>query len=310
MNCNQTQQLRRFAKIGKICRQRRGKKAGRKGGIMANTYEKRLTRVLDYIHDNPAGDLSLDQLADVAALSRFHFHRVFHAMMGETAAVVVRRMRLYRVSVALVQSPESLTRIAKTLGYPSAASLTRAFTDSYGLTPTEFRNRGVLRPTPLSFEPKGQLMYPVEIRRDPARRLACIPHQGPYIEIGRAFEKLGATLGARGLSDQAGSMIGVYYCNPNDTKPEDLRSHAGVVLDPAAIEAPLEEVQLRAGRHAVLTYEGPYAGLTAAYQQLFGVWLPQSGEEPADAPSFEIYLNTPMDTAPDDLLTELCLPLV
>ncbi|MEO5619329.1 MAG: AraC family transcriptional regulator, partial [Cypionkella sp.] len=47
---------------------------------MTQSYETRLLRVLDYIHDNPAGDLTLDALAEVAALSRFHFHRVFHAM--------------------------------------------------------------------------------------------------------------------------------------------------------------------------------------------------------------------------------------
>lgn len=44
---------------------------------MPNSYEKRLIRVLEYIHANPAGDLSLDALADVAAMSRFHWHRVF-----------------------------------------------------------------------------------------------------------------------------------------------------------------------------------------------------------------------------------------
>ena len=43
---------------------------------MTNANEKRLLRVLDHIHDNPAGDLSLDALSDVAAMSRFHWHRV------------------------------------------------------------------------------------------------------------------------------------------------------------------------------------------------------------------------------------------
>ena len=61
---------------------------------MANHYEKRLLRVLDHIHDNPAGDLSLDALADVAALSRFHWHRIFRAMTGETAHQTVKRMRM------------------------------------------------------------------------------------------------------------------------------------------------------------------------------------------------------------------------
>jgi AraC family transcriptional regulator len=59
----------------------------------------------------------------------------------------------------------------------------------------------------------------------------------------------------------------------------------------------------------VVTYKGPYSGLEAAYTALFGNWLPESGEEPADAPCYELYLNSPMDTAPEDLITEICLPL-
>ncbi len=59
---------------------------------MAHPYEDRILRVLDYIHDNPAGDLSLDALADIAAMSRFHWHRVFRSVTGETLAQTVRRI--------------------------------------------------------------------------------------------------------------------------------------------------------------------------------------------------------------------------
>ncbi len=58
-----------------------------------------------------------------------------------------------------------------------------------------------------------------------------------------------------------------------------------------------------------MTVKGPYSDLPSGYAQLFGQWLPASGEEAADSPAFEVYLNSPMDTAPDDLLTEICLPL-
>ena len=100
--------------------------------------------------------------------------------------------------------------------------------------------------------------------------------------------------------------------NPNlaSMAPDDLRSHAGFQIhDDVAIDPPLEEINLPAGRHAVLTHTGPYAGLPAAYDQLYSVWLPGSGEEPADSPPFEIYLNSPMDTPPDALVTEICMPL-
>jgi AraC family transcriptional regulator len=128
-----------------------------------------------------------------------------------------------------------------------------------------------------------------------------VPHQGPYPEIGRAFEKLGSTVAARGFYG---------YCSVADTKPAGLRSHAGLEAPTdLPIASPLEEVSLPSGRHVVLTFKGPYAGLPAAYDQLFGLWLPQSGETPAESPVFEVYLNNPMDTAPEDLVTEICLPL-
>lgn len=277
---------------------------------MANDYEKRMRRVVDHIHDNPAGDLSLDALADVAALSRFHLHRVYAAMAGETAANTVRRMRLHRAAVALVQGSAPIAVIARTVGYPQMPSFVRAFSGHYGLSPAAFRKRGELRPFPLHLSLKGTLMFPVTIRTEAERRLAAVPHQGPYPEIARAFEKLGSTVSARGLYGRFGHMVGVYYDSPSDVKPADLRSHAGLEA-PAdlPIDPPLEVVTLPAGRHAVLTFTGPYAGLQAAYDQLFGIWLPQSGETPADSPVFEIYLNNPMDTAPADLVTELCLPL-
>ena len=67
---------------------------------MANDTERRVLRVLEHIHANPAADLSLDALADVAAMSRFHWHRLFRAVTGETAAQTVRRMRMHRAAVA------------------------------------------------------------------------------------------------------------------------------------------------------------------------------------------------------------------
>jgi AraC family transcriptional regulator len=271
--------------------------------------ERRILRVLDHIHDNPAGDLSLDALADVAALSRFHWHRLFRAVTGETAAQAVRRIRLYKASVALVQTDMAVAEVARSVGYDSADSFARVFREGFGTTPAAFRRRGELRPFNPGHPSRSTLMHPVDLRHDPARRLAAIPHRGPYIEIGRAFQKLSATMGARGLFAQAGAMIAVYYDDPTGP-PETLRSHAGFeITGDAAIDPPLEVVDLPATRVAVLTHTGPYTGLPAAYDQLYGVWLPASGEEPADIAPYEVYLNTPMDTAPEALVTEIHLPL-
>lgn len=277
---------------------------------MANDTERRILRVIDHIHANPAGDLSLDALADIAAMSRFHWHRVFRGVTGETAAQCVRRMRLHRAAIALGQGQDALPAIAAAVGYGDVTSFTRAFTESYGMAPGAFRARGELRPSSRLNPMKGPLMYPVEIRDLPDQHLVSVAHTGPYPEINHAFERLFASLATRGLIGQTGHMVGVFLDDPGVTPAANLRSHAGVVVDAGfAVPDALDRYTLPAGPHAVLTYRGPYAGLPAAYDQLFGLWLPASGRMMADRPSFEVYLNSPMDTPQDQLLTELHLPL-
>ena len=62
-------------------------------------------------------------------------------------------------------------------------------------------------------------------------------------------------------------------------------------------------------RIAFIRHLGPYAELGVAYRWLYGQWLPTSGREPADGPPFEVYLNNPEDTPPDELITEIHIPL-
>ena len=81
------------------------------------------------------------------------------------------------------------------------------------------------------------------------------------------------------------------------------------VSDKVEITEPLQEQKLTAGRYAVLKYVGPYTGLHKAYTYMFGDWLPKSGEEPKNAPPFELYENSPMDTKPDELITLISVPL-
>jgi AraC family transcriptional regulator len=297
--------------LGKICAGKGWHKGPSKAGwAMANDTERRLMRVLDYIYDNPSGDLSLDALSDVAAMSRFHWHRIFRAVTGETLAQAVRRIRLDRASFELAMTDTPIATIAAKVGMTNLASFRRSFADRFHMTPAAFRKRRELRPALSTQRSRITLMHPVTIQTAPAMRLAAIAHKGPYFEISRAFQKLSAVMTSRDLFAHAGRMVGVFYDDPNATEAADLRSHAAFEITGATeILDPLVEVTLPAGRQAVLTYTGPYAGLPAAYDQLFGVWLPASGEEPADAPSFEVYLNSPMDSAPEELVTKLHLPL-
>ncbi|MEM1129740.1 MAG: GyrI-like domain-containing protein [Pseudomonadota bacterium] len=154
-------------------------------------------------------------------------------------------------------------------------------------------------------------MLPVEIEVTPVYRLAALPHTGPYDSLGSAYDLLANLLTERGLWPKLGHMMGVHYDDPRSVESEALRSHAGaqVVDDDFPMAPPLETVVVPAGRHAVMRYQGPYEGLSKAWDSLVEDWLPTSGEEMGEGPAFEIYLNSPQDTAPEDLRTDIYLAL-
>lgn len=84
---------------------------------------------------------------------------------------------------------------------------------------------------------------------------------------------------------------------------------AGVVVAPGTRLPPeADRLRMPGGRVAVLLHKGAYAGIAGTWDACYR-WLGASGESEADAPCHDLYLNGPGDTAPEDLLTELCIPL-
>lgn len=146
--------------------------------------------------------------------------------------------------------------------------------------------------------------HEVEIRRLPELRGYAVAHTGAYLKVVDAFGHVGAWVAQHGLTGPGAMMIGIFYDDPDTTPEAQLRAKACFVPAP-----PVERVTIAGGDHAVLLHTGPYADLKTAYQWLYGDWLRRSGREAADAPPFELYLNTPMDAAPADLQTEIYLPL-
>ena len=275
-------------------------------------YEARLSRVLDHIYDHLDEPLDIDSLAEIACLSPYHWHRIYQAMYGETIAATVRTLRLHRAGGYLANGSMPITEIAERSGYSSLQSFSRTFRAAYGMPPAQYRKQGThSRFRPALSGDDQMVIREVVIRDVPAMNVVSLDHRGPYMQIGKAFDSLFGWLAGRNLLSAEARMIGIFYDDPGVVPEAELRSKAGVVL-PVDIDvaAPVGVTQLRGGQYAVLRHKGPYSDMQAAYQWLYGTWLVQSGREAADAPAFEEYLNSPKETAPADLLTEICLPLV
>ena len=274
-------------------------------------YAERLDRVFMWLADHLDDTLDLTRLADVACLSPFHFHRVYRAMQGETAADTVRRLRLHRAAAELITGDLPIPRVARRAGYGSQEAFTRAFKAAYGVPPARYRASFV--PT-LTSDRREDAMetttYETTIRTEPAVRVAALRHNGDYQAIGSTFERLMALAVGQGLLGADLRSFGIYYDDPSATPVSALRADACVVVPAGAAPAgDLELKEIRGGRYATVLHVGPYAELERVYRWLYGTWLVQSGEEPADAPTIEAYLNDARVVPPTGLRTEIWLPL-
>lgn len=274
------------------------------------SHAARIGRVMDHLHDHLEDELNLDLLADVAAMSRWHWHRVYTAMQGETVAATVRRLRLARAADRLANTDADMHEIAMRAGYTTAEAFGRAFKQSYATTPGAYRAGGshvLFKAANRTSDASG---FPVAMVTLPATRGICVPHKGPYMQISRAFERLFAAAGPAGLVTRSSRMIGVYYDDPDAVDVAELRSAACLVVAPDELVPPgFETVALPGGAFARLSYTGPYADMRDAYRWLMGVWLPASGHEAGDGPMREDYLNSPAETAPPELRTDIFLPV-
>lgn len=309
-------------------------------------YAARINRVLDHIQAHLAEELPLVELAQVAAFSPYHFHRVFRAWCGETVGQFVARLRVERAATQLVTAPrKTITEIALDCGYSSSATFARAFREAFGLTPTEWRAQGGRKPGQSESNPSQtvgnrgkdscevtwqserlthdrwriamttpKLEATVTVQDLPERTVAYIRHLGPYAGDAALFERLFARLmawaGPRNLLGPDTQCLTLYYDDPGVTDPSKLRLDCCVVV-PAdtAVAGEIGKATIPAGRYAVARFELLPSQYAEAWEALMAAWLPESGYQPADGPCFERYLGDPKQHPEGKQLVELGLPV-
>ncbi|MFZ6862846.1 AraC family transcriptional regulator [Undibacterium sp. Ji67W] len=277
------------------------------------SYERRLLRVTNYVHEHLDEELDLNKLAEIACMSPYHWHRVYQGVFGESVVAMVKRLRLQRAATLLARTTTPIEEIGALSGYPNLQSFTRIFSAVYGMPPARFRKEGRCLPSLSQQQLRSDLMFPVEIRNTNELSLICVPHTGSYMGISQAFDTLNACVSSRQLYTPATRWIGIFLDDPATVDETRLRSFACITAPesmPAPIlDAPLIHKQLTAGKYAVLRYKGPYSEMQPVYQWFCGVWFPASGYEIADVPPFEDYLNNPRETPPSELLTDIYIAI-
>ncbi len=280
-----------------------------------NNYQERILKVLIYIQNHLDQPLSLEKLASIAHFSEFHFHRIFTANTGESIKSYVRRLRLERATSDLVFTDLPIIQIAERAGYDTQQSFHRAFKEVFHETPKNFRDKKLKVIADISKEKKSTPeALPVEIKTIPPINVAFARHVGPYTyqDVSMVWFELLKEIGMPHFLSEKTLKIGIPY-DSNETTPEDkLRYDACVTIDDLPNFKPKGAIGLQTlhgGKYAVITHHGPIETIDKTYEYLFGVWLPESNYEPADYPNFMLHHKIPIQTAPEELVTEIYLPI-
>jgi len=112
--------------------------------LIHREYTSRINRVLDYIDNHLADEMSLIELSSIANFSPYHFSRIFKGLMGKTIFGFIHRLRLEKAAQTLcMQSEKTINEIAYDCGFSLPSSFAKAFKDCYNVSATEFRDTAV-----------------------------------------------------------------------------------------------------------------------------------------------------------------------
>ena len=148
----------------------------------------------------------------------------------------------------------------------------------------------------------------IEIKSLDPMRVAYMRHVGPYDDLEDFWSKflVWAFLNDFDLDDS--TVVGLNHDDPN--QKQEVRFDACVAVDDSF--KPTEEVGVQVvegGKYAKITHQGPYDQIPEKLYWFYKDGLKELGQKPKDSPCMMIYRNSPMRTPPEQLLTDIFMPL-
>ena len=270
-------------------------------------------KALWFVESHFASDITLQDIASVGGVSRFHMSRAFGVATGHSIMRYVRGRRLTEAARSLSNGAPDILAVALEAGYGSHEAFTRAFRDQFGLTPEMVRaqrhldNLELVEPMkmdeslitslePPRFENGKPLLIAGLGERYVCETSAGIPAQWQRFvpHIGHIPGQVGRTAyGVRCNSDDAGNFD--YICGVE-------------VSDFSRVPPDWYRARIPERRYAVFSHRDHISTIRRTWNTIWNNWLPESGHEVADAPDFERY-GEDFDSATGTGSVEIWVPI-
>ncbi|MEV0227117.1 AraC family transcriptional regulator [Streptomyces sp. NPDC050704] len=252
---------------------------------------ERLNQALDHLETCLDREIDVAEVARIAAVSEYHFRRLFSALAGMPLPVYVRRRRMTLAGAEVLARERTLLDVAVRYGYGSGEAFARAFRSVHGIGPGEARLTGAV----LTSQPRMSFRVVVEgtttmryriVEKESFRvvgRKATVPlvHEGANAAAAAHLESLDeqTIVRMKGLADREPEGILSAAVHLTDSREEgaEVDYWVGVVTGPEAAAKDLDALDVPAGTWAVFDNHGPYpSALQELWRDVFTQWFPST----------------------------------
>ncbi|MCX5215286.1 AraC family transcriptional regulator [Kitasatospora sp. NBC_00240] len=252
---------------------------------------ERLNQALDHLEACLDREVDMAEVARIAAVSEYHFRRLFSALAGMPLPVYVRRRRMTLAGAEVLAGELTLLDVAVRFGYGSGEAFARAFRSVHGIGPGEARRTGAV----LTAQPR--MSFRVVVEGSTAMRYRIVEKE-PFRVVGRKARlplvhegvNAGAAAHLASLDEQAivrmkqlagqepqGILSAVVYLTDSREEGAEADYWIGVVTRPGAAVEGLDTLDVPAGTWAVFDNHGPYpSALQELWRDVFTQWFPSN----------------------------------
>lgn len=270
-------------------------------------YIDSVKRAINFIEKNLKEPIRLPDIAREACFSMYHFHRIFQALTGESAAAYIRKRRLTAAAHELLSGGLSPLDLAIDYQFESQAAFTRAFKRQFRETPARYRRRGVggtifekapLRPDSLVHLNSGISLTPQIVLE--SERLLLGLSTLTSLENNRVFalwDRFTETISQIKGAVEPAVKYGVHDSQEEGSitifNSESELSYLAAIEVESFEGQPLEMEQrvVKKQLYARFTHRGSLDRLLDSYAFIYGSWLPRAPYELACACDFERFDN-------------------
>lgn len=289
---------------------------------LSNIEKIRLSQNL--LEKNLDQSLDLKKIAQASFLSTYHFHRMFHSLVGMTPRAYFEKLKLERSAFLLTVTNLSIADIAWELSYENPESYARSFKKMFQMTPSQFRKQNSriekeeISNSDNKFIRKNS-NNSLSVKFKPkilSKKIAMYyRYVGPWEKSHKIWRKLIDSCLQIGVFHQHSELFGIWYDDPMLVGKENQRYDLGIFLTEAKFDKNLLREKFGFqftnlnGNYISYSYSGDFSNLEIAYLEFYK-WLAENSKlKIANKPCIEIYKKFPPFYSQKDSEVDILIPI-